>query len=109
LFERTRVNAESPFQFRRGRMEDSALRYRRALNDVRTAADRWTDDDGKKRQDPSLSHAVHRLVEFLDAHAQARQRENLGAIEADIHVLEGALAHVRRGRWQPTPADPFRW
>jgi hypothetical protein len=107
------ARGESPFQFRRSRIDASVRRYDRAVDTVTTEAGRWLEAVGGCEDDPQTAASIGRLVEVLGTHrapadATAHPADDMARIDVTVDALENALANLRRARVAPRSAHPFR-
>lgn len=111
-FEERSHHDESPFQFRRGRMEAAVERYRENLDTAGHLASHWLLQDSPLCRDPQCRHAVERLLlcihERLPASTRHRRRITFELIDLTIDVLENTLANLHTARSPGTQVHPFR-
>jgi len=107
-FERSRGRAESPFRFRRGRVEASIRHYDAALALVRRSAELWLDvHETRGGGDLHRRHVVERLVDFLNAPPRPGETRP-EIIDETVDVLENTLASLRSSNRDARDRHPFR-
>jgi hypothetical protein len=104
------ARGESPFQFRRGRIEASVRRYEVAVDRLTHMAGGWlTGDDDASPISGQCRAAVARMLEDLERGGRAAPSlANMEVIDATLDVLENAFANlVFMGAAGPR-SHPFR-
>ena len=103
---------ESPFQFRRSRVDAAQRRFAAAAARLEREAASWL---SISEFDPAIDDqsklAVRRMQQWLDEHpvpARFPVGAEAGSVNATLDVLENALANLRQRRMQGASADPFR-
>lgn len=101
---------ESPFQFRRSRVDRAQHRFAEASLRLQARAQAWLSEheDGVDEQ---ARLAVGRMIARLQSHPVSPRfpvREGAGTGEATVDVLENVLANLRQRRARGVTADPFR-
>jgi hypothetical protein len=104
------AQGESPFQFRRSRVDASIGRYGSAVDVVMELADDWLHRAGPSERPPAQRFLVERMITLLEE-GRAPPGSSAGAastIEGIIDVLENALAILHRTPGYGGRVHPFR-